>query len=67
METGLGRRRNEAMMQSQERSQLVPCWVGVWSLDVSSESSLARGEGVEPFFISVLISCWNRTFCWNTG
>ena len=49
METGLGRRRNEAMMQSQERSQLVPCWVGVWSLDVSSELSLAGGKASSPF------------------
>lgn len=49
METGLGRRRNETVMQSQERSQLVPCWVGVWSSDVSSESSLVGRKALSHF------------------
>lgn len=50
MEIGLGRRRNESVMQSQERSQLVPCWVGVWSSDVSSESSLVGRKALSHFF-----------------
>lgn len=40
-------------MQSQERSQLVPCWVGRLGSDVSSESSLVGRKALSHFYLCI--------------